>query len=145
MSRQNRRGFLKSSVAAASAVFAAPAILRAGMSPNEKLGVAIVGVNGRGGEHISSFLGDERTEIRAIVDVDEVVGAKRCDAIAEKQDHARNCSPICERRLKTRALILSALQLPITGTRSPVSGPCRRVKTPILKSQSVIMSGKDLL
>lgn len=85
MSRQNRRGFLKSSVAAASAVFAAPAILRAGMSPNEKLGVAIVGVNGRGGEHISSFLGDERTEIRAIVDVDEVVGAKRCDAIAEKQ------------------------------------------------------------
>ncbi|MBL8815770.1 MAG: Gfo/Idh/MocA family oxidoreductase [Planctomyces sp.] len=85
MSAQSRRRFLKSSVAAASAVFSAPAILRAGTSPNEKIGVAVVGVNGRGGEHIGSYLGDERTEIRVIVDVDEVVGAKRCDAIAEKQ------------------------------------------------------------
>ena len=49
MSQLNRRRFLKTSAAAASAVMAAPAIGRAGQSANDKLGVAIVGVNGRGG------------------------------------------------------------------------------------------------
>ncbi len=84
MSPLNRRRFLKTS-AAASAVFAAPAILRAGLSPNEKMGVAVIGVNGRGGEHISSYLNDDRTEIRIIVDADEAVANKRCDEIEKKQ------------------------------------------------------------
>lgn len=66
-------------------VFAAPALGCAGTAASEKIGVAVVGVNGRGGEHISAYLSDPRTEIRVIVDVDEVVGNKRCEAIAEKQ------------------------------------------------------------
>ena len=85
MRRLNRRRFLGSSAASASLMFAAPAIGRAGVSANEKLGVAIVGVNGRGGEHISEFLKDDRTEIRVIVDVDEAVANRRCDDIAMKQ------------------------------------------------------------
>ena len=85
MSPLNRRRFLKTSAIAASSVMAAPAIGRAGFSANEKLGVAIVGVNGRGGEHISEFLKDERTEIRVIVDVDEAVANRRCDDIEKAQ------------------------------------------------------------
>jgi predicted dehydrogenase len=81
----DRRQFLKASAAAASTVFAAPAIGRAGISANEKMGVAVVGVNGRGGSHISAYLGNPNTEIRVIVDVDEVVGNKRCEDIAAKQ------------------------------------------------------------
>ncbi|MFN8708418.1 MAG: twin-arginine translocation signal domain-containing protein [Planctomyces sp.] len=50
----DRRQFLKASAVAASTVFAAPAIGRAGISANEKMGVAVVGVNGRGGSHISA-------------------------------------------------------------------------------------------
>jgi predicted dehydrogenase len=84
-SSSSRRGFLKSSAAAASAAFAAPALLRGGYSPAETLGVAVVGVNGRGGSHIQAYLGDKRTEVRAIVEVDEVVGNKRCDDIESKQ------------------------------------------------------------
>lgn len=89
MSRLNRRHFLKTSAVAASTVLAAPAIGRAGLAASEKLGVVVVGVNGRGQSHIEGYLDDERTEIRAIVDVDEVVGNKRCEAIAEKQDGLR--------------------------------------------------------
>ncbi|MEZ6042282.1 MAG: Gfo/Idh/MocA family oxidoreductase [Planctomycetaceae bacterium] len=86
MTTFNRRNFLRTSaVAAASTVFAAPAIGRAGTSANAKMGVVVVGVNGRGSSHIDAYLSDSRTEIRAIVDVDEAVGNKRCDAINDKQ------------------------------------------------------------
>lgn len=80
----SRRSFVKTSAAAAS-VFAAPAILRGGVSPNEKLGGCVVGVNSRGSSHIGGWLGDDRTQITAIVDVDENVGNKRCDQIKDKQ------------------------------------------------------------
>ena len=84
MSQFNRRRFLKTS-AAASVLFAAPAIGRAGLSQNEKLGVAVIGCNGRGGSHIDEYLRDERTEIRIIVDADEAVANRRCDEIEKKQ------------------------------------------------------------
>lgn len=85
MSQYSRRRFISSSTAAAAALFAAPSIGRAGISANDRVGVAIVGVNGRGGSHISEFLADPRAEIRAIVDVDEAIGNRRCSEIAEKQ------------------------------------------------------------
>lgn len=85
MSQSNRRRFLKSSVVASSAFMFAPAIGRAGISANDKLGVAVIGANGRGGEHINEYLRDERTEIRAIVDADEAVANRRCDDIEKKQ------------------------------------------------------------
>lgn len=85
MSRANRRSFLKTSAVATSSFLAAPAILRAGVGPNDKIGVAVVGVNGRGGDHISEYLSDERTEIRFVVEVDETVANKRCDDIEKKQ------------------------------------------------------------
>ncbi len=84
MSQFNRRRFLKSS-AVASAFLVAPAIGRAGISQNEKLGVAVIGANGRGGSHIDEYLRDERTEIRIIVDADEAVANRRCDEIEKKQ------------------------------------------------------------
>jgi len=84
MSRITRRRFVAHSLAAAAAVSAAPLIVKAKDS-NEKLGVAIVGVRGRGGSHVSAYLGDPRTEILYIVDADEKVGKGRCEAIAKKQ------------------------------------------------------------
>ncbi len=85
MSQFNRRRFLKTSAAATSAFMVAPTIGRAGMSQNEKLGVAVIGAGGRGGSHIDEYLRDERTEIRMIVDADEGAGNRACDKIAEKQ------------------------------------------------------------
>jgi len=52
----SRRSFLKSTLAATSAVglFSAPAIL-SGQSPNSRLNIAIVGVGGRGGANIAEM------------------------------------------------------------------------------------------
>ena len=83
MARQTRREFIEQSIfAAAAASFAAmPRPTRAATetkgprSPNEKLHVACVGVNGRGRDHMQWMLrpGSD-VEITAIVDVDEAVG-----------------------------------------------------------------------
>ena len=43
-------------------------------SPNEKMGVAVVGVNGRGGTHIGAFANRKDTEILYVCDVDSGVG-----------------------------------------------------------------------
>ncbi len=55
------------------------------VSPNGRLGVCIAGVNSRGGEHIRGFNKDSRTEIRAIVDVDENVGHQKADMVERVQ------------------------------------------------------------
>jgi len=80
----NRRRFLQTSVAAAAALSSAPHIAKA-KDPNGKLGVAVVGVRGRGGDHINGFLGDARTVILYLVDPDEKEGLKRCDQVTKKQ------------------------------------------------------------
>ena len=90
MSRSTRREFLENSMfafAAAAAGSMAPQMLQSARaaSPNEKLRVAVLGVNGRGGTHISNFLRREDCDIVAIVDPDETVGQKRVEQIAGKQ------------------------------------------------------------
>lgn len=82
MSSLNRRQF--SAAVAATSALAVTRPARA-VSPNEQLGVAVVGVNSRGGEHIRGFNKDPRSYIRAIVDIDEKVGQSRADKVAEMQ------------------------------------------------------------
>jgi len=84
MARCTRRRFLRDSLAAAAAVSAAP-YLAGAQSPNEVLGVAVVGVRGRGGSHLSAFTGDRRTEILYIVDADEKVGQSKAEQVGKKQ------------------------------------------------------------
>lgn len=82
MTHLNRRQF---TAAVASAAVAASTYRSQAQSPNEQLGVCIAGVNSRGGEHIRGFHADPRTVIRALVDIDEEVGRKRADSVAELQ------------------------------------------------------------
>jgi predicted dehydrogenase len=82
MSKLNRRQF---TTLAATTLAAASTRSSCAQSPNERLGVCIAGVNSRGGEHIRGFDKDSRTEIRAIVDIDEEVGQTRADKVAMMQ------------------------------------------------------------
>lgn len=82
--KTTRRQFVKTTAAAASAVFAAPFIAKS-QSPNETIGMAVIGVNSRGNSHIGGWLKDKRSQVVTIVDVDEKVGNKRCDEIEKKQ------------------------------------------------------------
>ena len=107
MAQFTRRQFLEDSLLAAAAMAVLPGhgLLAAdesqSKSPNEKLGVAVAGVHGRGRNHVSNFLytaetgdssGDSKrsprrkdTEITYIIDADEAVGQKCCEEIAKLQ------------------------------------------------------------
>ncbi len=87
----NRRGFLQHAAFGAAAGASLGELVlgqeeKQSKSPGERLGFAIVGVNGRGGDHIDGVLGRDDTEILYICDVDDQVGERRADAIAKKQE-----------------------------------------------------------
>lgn len=95
MTMINRRRFLEDSLFAVAAAGAAVAGMECGQplfaqekgtSANEKLGVAVIGIGGRGGSHVSSFANDSRTTILYLCDPDEKINsASRMDGVTEKQ------------------------------------------------------------
>ncbi|NQT12489.1 MAG: Gfo/Idh/MocA family oxidoreductase, partial [Planctomycetes bacterium] len=97
MSRISRRRFLEDSMFAVAAAGAAaagvggvlPRRAAAKTSANEKIGVCVVGVGGRGwGSHCREWVEDPRTEIRYLCDPDSTKESK-CDQVAEKQGGVR--------------------------------------------------------
>jgi predicted dehydrogenase len=93
MSQLNRRRFLEDSILAAAVTATAGGLTsqvamakepEASSSPNEKLAVAIIGVKGRGGDHIGGMSGRKDVEITHICDADEDVGQGRCNEIEKK-------------------------------------------------------------
>jgi len=100
MMKHTRRQFLRESLSAAAALSAAPMFsgLARGQtaSPNDKLLCAVIGCNGRGGDHISAYAGRKDVEIAYIVDIDEKVGQKGCDTVEKKT--ARRPKWVCDMR-----------------------------------------------
>ena len=96
MSHISRRRFLEDSMLAITAAGAAGGVVGAvgrqavaQSGPNDKLGVCVVGIGGRGwGSHCKAWMNDPRTEIRYICDPDSTK-EERCDTIAEKQGGVR--------------------------------------------------------
>jgi len=95
MSKRTRRQFLEDSMlAAASAVTAGSASellgaeLPQSSSAIDKLGVAVVGVRGRGSTHIGAFAGRKDTEVLYVCDVDNDVGQRRVKETAKRQGRA---------------------------------------------------------
>jgi predicted dehydrogenase len=87
MTRVSRREFLENSMFAAAAAAAASAPLRsvqAQDSKDEKLRVVVIGVNGRGGSHVSGFGGRSDCEIAGICDVDEVVANRMAESVEKR-------------------------------------------------------------
>ncbi len=95
MSKVTRRHFLEDSLLAAAMAAAFPA--SRGFSGEEKskpgaktkagqrLRAAIVGVHGRGNEHINAFLNNPNTEIVYVVDVDENVLHHCAERVGKQQ------------------------------------------------------------
>lgn len=91
MQEMKRREFLENSMFAAAAAIAAHTVsvtpLRAQEAKsdaNSKLSAALIGVRGRGSEHIQSYLELPNVQINYVCDCDEKVGANRCALIEEK-------------------------------------------------------------
>src|SRR5262245_2483090 len=100
MARRNRRQFLQDSMFATAAAAMANSSGRcleaqvqppASKSPNERLNVACVGVNGRGGSHIGQWANPLRgdTAVTYIVDVDSKIGNARVNEVEKKQGGIR--------------------------------------------------------
>ncbi len=93
MSTRTRRQFLEDSMFAAAAAVAAgstTSIFAAdekppSKSPNEKLGVAVVGTGGRGKDHLGAFSDRSDTEVLYVVDVDENRARAQAGAVAKRQ------------------------------------------------------------
>ncbi|NLE38548.1 MAG: Gfo/Idh/MocA family oxidoreductase [Pirellulaceae bacterium] len=93
MAQFSRRQFLQDTlIATAAAATAGPALLShaaeaetPAVGPNEKLGIAMVGVNGQGNNHIKEYLKRRDVEIVCVCDVDEKVGRNRVEEIAKRQ------------------------------------------------------------
>jgi predicted dehydrogenase len=88
MARLTRRDFLQDSfLVAAAALATRPGARSASLfaaDTSEILRVAVVGINGRGGSHISGFGNRKDCEIAALVDVDEAVANRRADEVEKK-------------------------------------------------------------
>lgn len=92
MSHLSRRQFIEDSMFATLAALAANSTSsllaqeqKRTVGPNEKLSVAVIGCNGRGGSHLNAFGGKPDTQVTVICDVDENVGRERSDSVAKKQ------------------------------------------------------------
>jgi predicted dehydrogenase len=90
MTTLTRRSFLEDALLTAAAVvsagFARPAAAEdvASTSPNEKLGVAVIGVHGRGGDHVKAFSSRKDCEVRIVCDADRDVGTRVAGKVGPK-------------------------------------------------------------
>jgi predicted dehydrogenase len=74
-SATSRRRFLASSAAAGSLLLASPRTQASVRSANDRVRIAVLGLNGRGKAHLSGYMGLDNVEIAAVVDPDsEVLG-----------------------------------------------------------------------
>ncbi len=74
----SRRAFLKGSAGVATAIMAAPMILpQNAKGANDKIRVAVLGVNGRGNDHIEGYMGLQNVEVTTLCDPDMEVLTKR--------------------------------------------------------------------
>ena len=83
MSKITRRQFSLATIA----VSASAAIRRAhaAESPNEKLGMAVIGCGGRGGSHVGGFSGKAKSQVVCLVDPDPAAGARRPGDVEKRQ------------------------------------------------------------
>ena len=77
-----RRSFLKSSLATGAAALVCGTKGQAKvLGANDRLRIAVAGLNGRGGSHIGGWLGQKNVEIAYLIDPDEKAVARKMDEV----------------------------------------------------------------
>jgi predicted dehydrogenase len=89
MSRVSRRGFIGASAAAVTAPMLIMGTKASGniIGANDRLRIAVAGLNGRGKSHISGWLEQDNVEVAAVIDPDSRVLASTLDQLATKTDY----------------------------------------------------------
>ncbi len=85
MKKFTRRDILKATIPSSLAMIAIPTIIPStAFGANDRLRVAVIGINGRGKDHISGFMKQDNVEVATICDVDNVVLQAGAKAFEEK-------------------------------------------------------------
>lgn len=115
----SRRRFLEDSMFATAAALAAQGVpvMAAdeppqSKSPNERLNVMVVGVNGRGGSHIGQYTSRNDTHITHVCDVDSGVGGRAADGIEKKQGSRPKIVDDIRKALEDKSIDLVSIATP---------------------------------
>lgn len=84
----SRRRFLASSAAAGSLLLTTPRAPASMRSANDRVRIAVLGLNGRGKAHLSGFMGLDNVEIAAVVDPDSEVLGRTLKMLGKKAGKA---------------------------------------------------------
>ncbi|MCL2623478.1 MAG: Gfo/Idh/MocA family oxidoreductase [Planctomycetaceae bacterium] len=84
MSRINRRQFIRNASAVTGAVFAATHIPARAFGANDRVGFAVIGTGGRGGDHINDFGNHQNVQLTWVVDADRNRAESAKRTIADK-------------------------------------------------------------
>ena len=80
-----RRSFLKSSLATGTAALICGTKGQVSVhGANDRLRIAVAGLNGRGGSHINGWLGQKNVEIAYLIDPDEKAVARKMGEVEKK-------------------------------------------------------------
>src|SRR3954471_4606614 len=105
MTRVSRRSFIQKSLATAATVTiagtkSAPRVLGA----NDRIRIAVAGLNGRGHSHTDAYLGMKNVEIVYIVDPDKRTYKKHADKITAKGQAAPSAAQDVRKVLEDKEL-----------------------------------------
>jgi predicted dehydrogenase len=108
VSRQTRRAFLKRAAATAgvATTFAISGTSASGrvLGANDRVRIAVAGINGRGQTHITGFGGMKDVEIAYLVDPDSRLFASRSDLVKRTAGYAPACVQDVRRALDDKSL-----------------------------------------
>ncbi|VTR93853.1 nadh-dependent dehydrogenase : NADH-dependent dehydrogenase OS=uncultured planctomycete GN=HGMM_F22C11C05 PE=4 SV=1: GFO_IDH_MocA [Gemmata massiliana] len=113
MTRVSRRRFLQTSLATAATVTIAGTKSSARvMGANDRIRIAVAGLNGRGESHVGAYLGMKNVEIAYLVDPDKRTYQKRLDQIARKERPAAPCIQDVRKALEDKDLNAVSIATP---------------------------------
>ena len=98
MSKTTRRKFLQNSLVAGTAFAVCGSRSTARAGANNRLRIAVAGVNSRGGSHISGWLEQENVEIAYLIDPDKDVLAKKLKSLEGKVKGKFACKGVADVR-----------------------------------------------
>jgi predicted dehydrogenase len=112
MSNVTRRTFLKSSgVAGAGVLLCGTAATGRVLGANDRLRIAVAGVNGRGSSHISGWLEQPNVEIAYLIDPDQNVLDRRLKGLQEKAQGKFTCQGVTDVRQALEDKTLDAISV----------------------------------
>src|SRR5438552_958164 len=113
MTRQNRRDFLKKTLAAAATVtIAGTKSSGRVLGANEAIRVGVAGLHGRGGAHVNAFLGMEGVRITYLIDPDTRTFASKARQIQQRAGNAPRTVQDVRTALEDRNLDVLSIATP---------------------------------